>query len=69
VVSLRCEGGKTVTMAVADNGVGLPAGIAEKQSLGTRIVEILTQQLGGILARQSGDGVATAITFARSSRP
>jgi two-component sensor histidine kinase len=70
LVSLRCADGKQVTMTVADNGVGLPPGIDEKrsESLGMRIVEILTRQLGGSLDRQSVDGVSSAVTFTRSGK-
>ena len=70
LVSLRCGDGRTVTMAVADNGVGLPPAIEGKrsESLGTRIVEILTRQLGGSLDRQSGGGVSSIVTFTRFSK-
>jgi two-component sensor histidine kinase len=69
LVSLRCGHGRSVTMAVTDNGVGLPPAIAGKQeSLGTRIVEILTKQLGGTLVRRSENGLSTSVTFTRSDR-
>ena len=70
LVSLRCGDGRTVTMAVADNGVGLPPANEGKrsESLGTRIVEILTRQLGGSLDRQSGGGVSSTVTFTRFSK-
>jgi two-component sensor histidine kinase len=70
LVSLRCADGKQVTMTVADNGVGLPSGADEKrtESLGMRIVEILTRQLGGSLYRQSDNGVSSAVTFTRSGK-
>jgi two-component sensor histidine kinase/CheY-like chemotaxis protein len=70
LVSLRCAGGKTVALSVADNGVGLPlAGEAKgPASLGTRIVEILTAQLGGSLVRQSAAGLTSTITFTRSAK-
>jgi len=70
LVSLRCGDGRTVTMAVADNGVGLPAPVEGKrsESLGTRIVEILTKQLGGSLDRQSSGGVSATVTFTRSGK-
>ena len=66
-VSLRCADGRIVTLTVADNGVGLPAGVAQKRpnSLGTRIVEILTRQLGGSLTRRSKNGLSTAVMFTR----
>ena len=67
LVSLRCAAGGTVTMTVADNGVGLAAGNGGKRSgsLGTRIVEILTGQLGGTLERQTTAGVSSTVTFTR----
>ena len=70
LVTLRCADGKQVTMTVADNGVGLPPGSDEKpsESLGMRIVEILTRQLGGSLDRQSDNGVSSAVTFTRSGK-
>ncbi len=70
LVSLGCENGRTVTMAVTDDGVGLPPPGEGKcpESLGTRIVEILTGQLGGSLVRQSENGLSTTVTFARSCK-
>jgi two-component sensor histidine kinase/CheY-like chemotaxis protein len=70
LVSLRCADGRNVTMTVADNGVGLvPAGGGKRpESLGTRIVEILTKQLGGSLVRQSENGLSTTVTFTRSCK-
>jgi len=71
LVSLRCADGKTVALGVADNGVGLPPDSDEKAatSLGTRIVEILTRQLGGRLDRDSGSGLSSTVTFTRFSKP
>jgi len=67
LVSLRCHNGGTVTMAVADNGVGLPPRTGDRRpgSLGTRIVEILTGQLGGTFVQQSANGVSSTMTFTR----
>ncbi len=49
-------------LIVADNGVGLPAGfdLKNQKSLGLQLVAMLTQQLGGTLARRqrSGSGVS-----------
>jgi len=69
-VSLRSAGGRTVTMAVVDDGVGLPPAITGKrsESLGMRIVEILTNQLGGSLVRESANGLSSTVTFARFDR-
>jgi len=70
LVSLRCADGQTVSMTVSDNGVGLPPRVEGKraESLGTRIVEILTKQLGGSFDRQSAGGVSSTVTFTRSGK-
>ena len=70
LVSVRCGDGGTVTLAVVDNGVGLPPDIGGKrsESLGMRIVDILTRQLGGSLDRQSNGGVRSTVTFTRSGK-
>jgi two-component sensor histidine kinase/CheY-like chemotaxis protein len=70
LVSLHCPDGKAVTLAVKDNGVGLPPGSAGRhsESLGSRIVEILTRQLGGSLDRQSAGGVSATVRFTRFDR-
>lgn len=70
LVSLRCPDGKTVTLAVEDNGIGMPPRAEGKhaESLGMRIVEILSRQLGGSLDRQSAGGVSSTVTFTRFSK-
>lgn len=70
LVSLACENGRRVTLTVADNGVGLPPGVEQQRpnSLGTRIVAILTAQLGGTVTRESGQGLRSTVTFIRSDR-
>lgn len=70
LVTLREAAGGTVTLSVADNGVGLPPGVAGRraESLGMRIVEILTGQLGGTFQQESGKGVCSTVTFTRSDR-
>jgi two-component sensor histidine kinase/CheY-like chemotaxis protein len=70
LVSLRCTEGGTVILTVSDNGVGLPQGGGKdfSESLGARIVEILTRQLGGSLERQSDGGVSSSVTFTRSGK-
>ena len=70
LVSLRCGDAGTVTLAVVDNGVGLPPDVGGKrsQSLGMRIVDILTRQLGGSMVQQSNGGVSSTVTFTRSGK-
>ena len=67
LISLRCADGGTVSMTVADDGAGMAPGSDGKRSgsLGTRIVEILTRQLGGRLDRQSAGGYSSTVTFTR----
>ena len=64
-VSLRRQGGETLRLEVADNGVGLPSDIAEggvkEGSFGTRLLRTFTRQLGAemeIDARAGGTRVA-----------
>ena len=66
-VSIRCADGAHVTLQIADNGIGPPAGFDAKRSksMGLRIVEILTGQLGGALHRESGAGFTTTVTFVK----
>jgi two-component sensor histidine kinase len=67
LVSLRCQEGDAVALAVADNGVGLPpdCGGKRSESLGMRIVQILTEQLDGSFVQQSAGGVTSTVTFTR----
>jgi len=71
----RAEGEVTVTLgrdqdgrvglAVHDNGVGLPPGLDCRQArtLGLRLVEMLSSQLGASLEVHAGDGTAFRLTF------
>ena len=64
LVALHCQGGR-VTLRVADDGVGLPAGFEWRQSksLGLRIVDILTLQLHGTLEYKPGAGAEFTLSF------
>lgn len=70
LVSLRGEDGGTVTLVVADDGIGLPPDVSGRrsESLGMRIVDILTRQLGGTFRQQSANGVHSTVAFTRSDR-
>lgn len=70
LVALRSSDAGTVTLTVADDGVGLPAGGATQRSgsLGMRIVQILTAQLGGVFEQKSRNGVRSTVTFSKSDR-
>ncbi|MCB1098319.1 MAG: sensor histidine kinase [Verrucomicrobiae bacterium] len=56
------------TLVVWDNGVGLPPDYKEKQtnSLGTRLVTMLTDQLNGTIAVDGSRGTRTEIRFKES---
>ena len=58
-------------MSVEDNGVGLPEGCfpERSRSLGLRIVNILTQQLGGSMDVSSNQGSHFVLRFAHVSGP
>jgi two-component sensor histidine kinase len=65
-IETRCDNG-TLSLVVADRGVGLPAGLdpnaARPTSLGMRMVTSLTRQLGGTLAFEDG-APGTRVVFA-----
>ncbi|HEV2687842.1 MAG TPA: histidine kinase dimerization/phosphoacceptor domain -containing protein [Bryobacteraceae bacterium] len=71
VISLSCDRNDLVTLAVADDGVGLRADfdLSPSTSLGLQIVEILTQQLEGTLHRETGNGAAFSLRFQRALEP
>ena len=65
VVSVQRSNDDTVTLRVADNGVGMPPNfdIQRSKSLGLRIADLLARQLGGRLERQTGPGMDFSVTF------
>jgi PAS domain S-box-containing protein len=58
-------------LQVRDNGVGLPPDldVQDSQSLGLRLVNMLTQQLRGALEVDRSAGAAFRITFPEQARP
>lgn len=69
-VALKSDENGLVKLTVADNGIGLPPGFdsGKSQSLGLRIIDILTRQLDGTLDRVPGPGAVFSLTFKRSSK-
>lgn len=59
--------GNTVSISVADNGVGLPEGFSPKNdgNLGLELVRTLVDQLDGKLEAKAGQGVTYLLTFER----
>jgi two-component sensor histidine kinase len=64
-ISVTREPGGVVRLVVADDGVGLPAGVDpfSTSSLGLRLVRDLTQQLGGTLEVTTSPGTAFHVRF------
>ena len=65
---MKHEGGM-LTLTVADNGVGLPAGLdwEKSESLGLRLVKMLSQQLNGSIDLDRTHGTAFHLRFAHPS--
>jgi PAS domain S-box-containing protein len=65
-VRLDVSDGDRITLEVSDNGAGLPPDLSPEnaQSLGLRLVEMLTQQLHGKLELDRNEGTAFRLTFA-----
>jgi len=55
----------TVTVIVADNGIGLPEGFSIKRAdtMGLSLVKMLVDQIGGSLNVESSSGTRVSITF------
>jgi PAS domain S-box-containing protein len=60
--------GKQLALTVADDGVGLPAGLDYRQTttLGLQLVTALVNQLNGIVALEQEGGTLVRITFAEA---
>lgn len=67
-VELKSGPGNDVTLRVADTGIGLPVGFDESQSdsLGLKIVHILTHQLRGTLRRGAAPGAEFSLVFQKT---
>lgn len=65
-VRLRTSPGGRVQLTVSDDGNGLPAGVDWRQSnsLGLRLVQMLTRQIRGELEVRTDAGTTFQLTFA-----
>ena len=64
-IELRREPSGKLHLAIADNGIGLPAGCDWKtsQTLGLRLVRTLARQIDANMQVTSGNGTAFSIAF------
>ena len=65
-LDLRADENGRYTLRVRDNGVGFPEDVDFRRvdSLGLRLVNMLTQQLDGVIELQRNGGTTFTITFA-----
>jgi PAS domain S-box-containing protein len=65
-LTVRADAEAQVTLAVGDDGVGVPPAVEFRQtdSLGLQLVCLLTEQLGGTIALERRGGTAVTVRFA-----
>jgi len=70
-VTLQLRDGNEATLAVKDDGAGVPAGFdpSSSDSLGLRLVHMLANQLGGSLSFKYVRGFSCELVFARKTPP
>jgi two-component sensor histidine kinase len=66
-IAVKPTGDAGISITIADSGVGLPAGLdwLHADSVGSKIIRVLTKQLGGTLELDSQSGVSFTLRFAR----
>ena len=64
-IDLHAEPDQTLILRVADDGIGLPAGldILKNKSLGLQLVNSLVKQINGTLVVESSSGTAFQVSF------
>jgi len=65
LVELRAGSDQTLSLKVADDGVGLPAGldILQNNSLGLQLINSLVKQIDGTLVVETSSGAAFQVSF------
>ncbi|MBI9066555.1 MAG: hypothetical protein JEZ09_04640 [Salinivirgaceae bacterium] len=65
LISLSHDGNSTCKLLIHDNGPGIPEGkdIFKSNSLGLRMVSLLTRQMKGEISAENKDGTIFSITF------
>jgi len=64
-IELHSIGNGKLVLSVSDNGVGFPADVdfRNSESLGLKLVNTLTEQLGGVIKLNRANGTEFKITF------
>lgn len=67
-IGFHCPDSKSCQLTVSDNGIGLPGGITmtNPNSLGLKLVTILTEQLKGSISIGADQGTSFTVTFPMS---
>ena len=65
------EQGKNLVFSLGDNGTGMPAGLdwRDTKTMGLLLVSMLTEQLGGSIELEEGDGTRFLLTIPKDLSP
>jgi len=62
-IKLLYTDAQKILLGITDNGIGLPKELKQKESLGMKLIEMLTEQLEGSLSMTDNDGLEIVIVF------